>query len=486
MTLGGQGGFPLAPSFVALRQMNTVVLTSLSLYAKMLFRGCFFMRCNSHNSRKGTGGGVIGVKHNDRDFDYTKAEHIDDKRVKSNEYIRYQQVGGNTLDEYEQAFYEQNFGIQLSEKNVNAIMNRHPDRVMTMEKFRKSVKTCPEESIFTVGNAKEPIPPNDLMNIYNDFIEWHQKEFPNCVLLDAALHLDESNPHIHWRKVWVCHDSGGNLRVHQNNALAEMGIERPNLNKPSGRYNNAKITYTNTCHAKQIEIARRYGYDITAEPQAASKQGRALEQYKYDSLVADNKALKAEKKSLEGAVLELKAEVGTLTEDKEQLVGELKELTEQTEQAHEMLLKATNAPPRPQAPPPKPKPYDEWKEEFGHDLQNYQSLRPFDTKGKQEKRRKAEYADKVERYEKAVKACDEWDNEWGLVQSAQKVLGREERLDKREKRLLEREQHLDERIKIEVHKAVKGHSETIEYLENRLLENGIEPFPAHSGGIKLV
>lgn len=240
-------------------------------------------RANSHNSRKGTNGKPINPKHNDRDFDVNSqyATHIDAERVSNNVYWKYQDVPSAeqmTFEEYELAVYEQTFRECLDARNQKAIQSKQPKRVQTMEQFIKNAKACPEESIFTVGNAENPISPQQLAAIYEDFIAWHKEQYPNVMLLDAALHVDEANPHIHWRRVWVYHEDDI-LKISQKDALAEMEIERPDLTKDVGRYNNAKVTYTLACHEKQIEIARKHGFEIEEEPQEPSMNGLSMLEY---------------------------------------------------------------------------------------------------------------------------------------------------------------------------------------------------------------
>lgn len=262
-------------------------------------------RVNNHNSRKGTGGKAINPKHHDRDFDLDSsyAEHIDKERCKDNIYWRYQTVttydndgdtieySPETLDNYELAVYEEYFRPALNARNEKQVKNRHPNRVQTMDEYRKNLKTCPEESIFTVGNAKNQVSVEDLKAIFEDYIKYHKEHYPNCMILDATMHLDEAGPHIHWRKIWTAHEDGM-LVIGQNKALAEMGIERPEPEREESRYNNAKQTYTEQCRAKQIEIAMSYGYDIEEQAQEPSKGGLGLLQYKYRQALEELKALR--------------------------------------------------------------------------------------------------------------------------------------------------------------------------------------------------
>ena len=251
------------------------------------------MRVNGHRSRKGTNGKPTTARHNDRDFDVSKAEHIQQDLIAKNEVYKYADIDGKeqlTLDQYEQKFYEQNFSEQLENRNQKQIEERHKNRVQTMEQLRRNMKFCPEESIFTIGNRDNPISPKILKNVFADFVEWHDDTFKNAKIIDAALHLDEPDaaPHIHARQVWFADcraDGKWHKEIGQALALSEMGIERPELSKKESRYNNAKVTYTALCREKWLDICEAHGVDVEREAQDKSKSGLPLMQLKYNTLL---------------------------------------------------------------------------------------------------------------------------------------------------------------------------------------------------------
>lgn len=104
-----------------------------------------------------------------------------------------------TLDEYEEKVYEKYFSTALEKRNEKQIKARHKDRVQSMEQYRLNAKFCPEESIWTIGNRDNRIEPELLKKIWEEFTAWHKETYPNVLMLDATLHLDEPNaaPHIH-------------------------------------------------------------------------------------------------------------------------------------------------------------------------------------------------------------------------------------------------------------------------------------------------
>lgn len=240
------------------------------------------VRATLHNGRKGTNG-VYSPRHNDRNFDTKEADHIDEERMSGNRYWYRGQKNtpGMTFEEAEQKFYDCHFAEALEAKNESCINQRHRERVRTMEQYRKSAKSCPEETIVQLGKKNDTVSPETLWQVAVELMNWEQTRFRNIKILDVALHVDEEGaPHVHVRRVWIAHDEAGREVVGQSRALEEMGIERPMPSKPKGRHNNAKQTYTRLMREKYIELAKAYGLSIEEVPQERSKSGLALEEYK--------------------------------------------------------------------------------------------------------------------------------------------------------------------------------------------------------------
>lgn len=237
------------------------------------------MRATSHNSRAGKDG-AYSAKHNDRNFDLNNAEHINKEKTSQNitgEWTR----TGISFEESEKKFYEEHFRKFLDFQNAKYEAHRNKRDQKTMDEYRRSPRTCPEETIYQIGKKDDTISPQLLSNIVAKQIAWEAKNFPNVKILNYALHTDEQGaPHVHVRKVWIAHDSNGNLRVNQNGALSEMGIERPDPDKKQNRYNNPKMTYTRDCRQHLLEVCRTYGLEIETDPLEKSKTGLSLDEYK--------------------------------------------------------------------------------------------------------------------------------------------------------------------------------------------------------------
>lgn len=251
------------------------------------------MRATIHNGRT-SHLGAFTPKHNDRSFNISHAEHIDPERVKLNRYWNW--TGKEiTFEDAERAFYEKYIRQHLDAQNARYRVQRHAERAKTMDEYRKSPQTCPEEVILMIGKAGDTIPADMMARIIQEQINWEQKQFPGLKVLDVALHMDEQGaPHIHERRAWVYTDKDGNTAISQNKSLEQMGVELPNPDRPRGRFNNRKQTFSKMCREHLLQICREHGLEIEEIPQEKSKSGRTLEDYQAGE--AEKRAADAERR----------------------------------------------------------------------------------------------------------------------------------------------------------------------------------------------
>lgn len=238
-------------------------------------------RTTLHNGRKNKQGQAYSPRHNDRKFDLDKAEHIDPERTKENVYWHYLQKENPDMDfsTAEKTFYKDHFEEALKIRNSSYIQHGNKKQVKTLEEYMQ--EHCPEETIWMIGNAEDMIPAKILHNVWKEQKTWMEATFPQMNVLDWALHVDEQGaPHIHERHVFIGHDKRGLEVVGQNKALAEMGISAPNPQKPTGRHNNAKMTYTAKCREHFQEICKRHGLEIEVQPRERSEMGLTQAEYK--------------------------------------------------------------------------------------------------------------------------------------------------------------------------------------------------------------
>jgi hypothetical protein len=238
-------------------------------------------RTTLHNGRKNKQGQAYSPKHNDRKFDLDKAEHIDPERTKENIYWHYLQKENPDMDfsTAEKTFYKDHFEEALKIRNSSYIQHGNKKQVKTLEEYMQ--EHCPEETIWMIGNAEDMIPAKILHNVWKEQKAWMEATFPQMTVLDWALHVDEQGAnHIHERHVFIGHDKKGREVVGQNKALAEMGVSAPNPQKPTGRHNNAKMTYTAKCREHFQEICKRHGLEIEVQPRERSEMGLTQAEYK--------------------------------------------------------------------------------------------------------------------------------------------------------------------------------------------------------------
>ena len=279
------------------------------------------MRVSNHNARVGKNG-VFSPKHNDRNFNL-EVEHIDENKSKNNSY--WMVYDCKNFEECEKEFYKNNFSKALEKKNEKHIKSRHKERIKTIDDYRTSPLTCPEETLYYIGDKSNTVDTNVLQEIIQKQLEWESEEFPDVKYLNIAIHRDEEGAdHIHARKVYIASDENGDLIVNQTKALANMGIERPDTSKPSSKFNNAKMTYTKLVREHFIELCKEYGLEIETEPKDKSKTGYSLEEYKMkdtkSKLDAQEKAVKDLEKNLNAREERLNARESYLNDSAEKLL----------------------------------------------------------------------------------------------------------------------------------------------------------------------
>lgn len=254
-------------------------------------------RVTQHNGRAGSGGAYL-AKHNDRQFDLSTAKHIDGSKSSGNLYWKIYK--GLSFEECEKRYYERKFGKALALQNEKYEKKRQYGYMRTMDDYRQNPKTCPEEQVIYIGNKNDSVDVDTLLNIALEQMKWEQKTFPNVVVLNFALHVDEQGaPHIHKRQVWTALDKNGNMVVSQTKALQQMGV---GADKKGTRYDNAKQVYTAQCREHFEGLCRQYGIELENERLEASKTGLAMDDYKASQAeerakMADIRATEAEKRA---------------------------------------------------------------------------------------------------------------------------------------------------------------------------------------------
>ena len=152
----------------------------------------------------------------------------------------------------------------------------------------------------------------DLVLVVTEFMsEFHERFGTHVHLLDWALHLDESTPHIHERHVFDCENKYGEVAPQQEKALEALSFELPDPIKPISRRNNRKITFDAACRKMLFEIAKRHGLELEEEAEYGSR--KYLE--KQDFILAKQKEqLSAQQNRLDELTLKV-SDMETLLEN---------------------------------------------------------------------------------------------------------------------------------------------------------------------------
>lgn len=236
------------------------------------------MRLSSRISRKD----ASPARHNSRTGFKEQPEHVDLAKSKFNWYWNCLTGVVPEIDyaEMEEEYYEKRFRLALDNQNGRYKAARQYNNCKTMKQFMNSPRYKPEEQIIQVGSMDNTITKEQLLEIYQDYYEWHTKEYPEVKFLNATLHVDEEGaPHFHVRRVWEV-TKGEEIDICQADVLAKYGFERPNLKKPQGRKNNPKISYTKKVREKLLEICLQHGIDVEVEVKDADAKHLHPDEYK--------------------------------------------------------------------------------------------------------------------------------------------------------------------------------------------------------------
>ncbi len=114
------------------------------------------MKLTRHNGRSGKNG-VYNPLHNDRNFDVSNSDHIDEERSKQNIYWdcfngfrqlkpKEDETLAETFADVEDLYYSARYRDHIEGQCARNEKNRHPERNRTTTDLRKNKKTCPERN----------------------------------------------------------------------------------------------------------------------------------------------------------------------------------------------------------------------------------------------------------------------------------------------------------------------------------------------------
>ncbi len=233
------------------------------------------MKATRHNGRAGIHG-VYDAKHNDRQFNIENSEHIDTKRAAQNLYWDCYQgycLPENptdrqfTFSEVEKTYYYEHYSEYTHAQNKRNEAARHPERNRNTNDLLTNNKTCPEETIYQLGNIDDTVPPAMLAKIATEFFDEFEKRYGSHIhIIDWALHLDEATPHIHERHVFDARNQYRELCPQQEKALKELGFQLPEPTQKKSKKNNRKLLFDAECRNLFLQICQENGVEIDTEP----------------------------------------------------------------------------------------------------------------------------------------------------------------------------------------------------------------------------
>ncbi len=315
------------------------------------------MRVSRHNGRSGAHG-AYNPKHNDREFEFEKAEEIKKELTRNNLYwncidrklVRHEELNedSTSFTEVEKGFYDLVYKEYVDGQNRRNVEARHPERNRTTDDLRTNPKTCPEETIYQIGNIDNHVSYEILATVALEFLTEMQERYGEHVhILDWALHLDESTPHIHERHVFDVINTYGERQPKQEQALKELGFDLPDPEKKPGKYNNRKMSFDAECRNLFMDVCKRHGLEIEEEPIYGGQKYKEKQEYIIEKLNADirdltekyeatlsqnsflleqNAELISQIEVLEDKKVDLEIEI----EDVEELVGKVSDIAYET------------------------------------------------------------------------------------------------------------------------------------------------------------
>ena len=302
------------------------------------------LRVTYHNGRRRKDGAAYCAKHNSRSGGI--GNHIIANPERQNIYITIDANGTPSLhnevdfDKHEHTVYTQLFGASLEAQNTRYRKKGNYDRVRTIDEYRQSHP--PEESIFQVGKMGEAVDPDVTLTAVVRWVdEMRQLYGEHWKIVDIALHYDEPGTgeskdtdidepknrsgHAHIRAIW-CADGKDGYTVSENKALQQLGIERPDMDKPQSRYNNAKITFTQRARELWVGKVQELNVKVETIPAEPGKRTLTKEEYVAKQLRTEVAELSQERKKIAKEATELAVERDMLKEETTRLRGVLERL----------------------------------------------------------------------------------------------------------------------------------------------------------------
>ena len=245
-------------------------------------------KASVHNGRANSKGITYNANHNTLELSRSNQPHIDPGRINLNRYIQYLDggaaiahkggEGGYDSRKHEVDRYKQLYGEGLDARNKRYIASGHRERVKSVRQVYRDPKTAPMETIFQLGkkgSETDEVKRTQVMaGAWGDVLQHlHLQYGGNLISLDASLHMDEANPHIHYRFSLGARDKFGHFMPNQSAALEAMGFDgrNPETGKKD-RYHNPLVDFTDEVRETFYQACERRGVQIDREVTSGSRR----------------------------------------------------------------------------------------------------------------------------------------------------------------------------------------------------------------------
>lgn len=203
-------------------------------------------------------------KHNDRNFEVAKADHINQDRTHLNKYWNIYGYENRSFEEIEKMFYEKNYSEHIDAQNQRYIQGRKKNLCVSLNDYYKAYRTRPEDVILQVGDKNQHISGEELWQVAMDYREKFNQEYgAHCKILTMALHMDEATPHVHIRRAWIGEDKDGYAHASCRSALKQMGYDFDETE--TTKRNNPKTKFTERERILFENVCRDHGIDIDVD-----------------------------------------------------------------------------------------------------------------------------------------------------------------------------------------------------------------------------
>jgi hypothetical protein len=284
-------------------------------------------------------------KHADRQFDISKADHIDGNRVNENIYwncydglySESNKTGKMDFAEAERKFYIERYSEALDIQNQKHIAAGNKKRCKTMEDWISNKQKQPDGMLFQIGNQKDGIDKDVLLECFKEFLDKLEKYKSNFHIIDWALHADEATPHIELRAVFD-YDDNGVTKIGQDKALEMLGFDLCDPTKKKGQYNNRKQTFSSEIREQWYEILEEHGFEIDREVRCPSQkhlddleyktqqEKKKMEELEQDIFEKSERIKSNTKKGFANRIVLNKDEVDCLVERNMELENRIRQL----------------------------------------------------------------------------------------------------------------------------------------------------------------